>query len=100
LLGLPFRSKSLVTALIYFELGEIQNSLEHAKKLKSNLEEIVKGYPKVRPMDLADLTICYAFDNDREKVESTIPRIRALTEDVNWKYRAQVHCEMVTTQVV
>ena len=94
LYGWRIAPPSLVSALIYFELEEKDKSLENVDKAASYLEKSVNGFRKERPYDLANLTICYALNQNREKVESTIPKIRALTEDVNWKFREQASCEM------
>jgi len=84
----------LVKSLINFELNEKEEWLENAQEAKDQFERIVEGYPKVKPNHLAALAICYALESNREKVEATIPKIRELTENVNWRFREQASCEM------
>ncbi|MCZ6671693.1 MAG: hypothetical protein O7C75_02015 [Verrucomicrobia bacterium] len=86
--------RALLRHFLYFELGEKENLLKEAEKARDEWETIVAAYPKVKPQYYAHLAICYALEGDREQVESITPKIRALTETVNWKFRRQADCEL------
>ena len=94
LYGWRIDSADVVKALVCFELGRKEECLNWARQAKDRLEEIVAGYHLAKPEDFAELAICYALEGDRERVEATIPKIRALTENVNWQFRAQASSEM------
>lgn len=85
---------SLISALVHHVTGARETSLIKADEAKSYWEDAIVGYHKVDPNHLAFLTICHALEGDRAKMEATIPKIRELTETVNWQFRAQAKCEM------
>jgi len=93
-LSLDMEPLTLLAALIHYELDERALQLEKAADARIFWEAVIASHHKVNPNHLAFLAICYALEGDRSKMEATIPKIRELTQTVNWRFRAQAKCEL------
>ncbi len=83
---------NLVASLIWFELENEGKWLIEAEKAKAHFEKKIED-PLVDPVDWSKLTICYALESERDKMESAIAKVRELTSSAYWKYIAQATCE-------
>ena len=91
--GLFLNPLNLVAALIWFELGEKGKWLDETQEAKTYLEEIVDADPRGNPRDWSCLPIIYALEDERDRMESTIAKVRELTFFADMNYTYQARCE-------
>ena len=85
--GLWLRPLNLLAALIRFELGEEEKWLMEAGKAKTYLEWILEEDPRAALDYLSNLMVCYALEGERERMESTIARLRErFAGSADWNY--------------
>ncbi|MDA0348065.1 MAG: tetratricopeptide repeat protein [Verrucomicrobia bacterium] len=90
-----FGSKDLVTALLWFELGETQNCLDKVAEAKPHLQGLVDMNPLAQPWYWADLAICHALEGDRELMIQRIATTREVSNTDYWRFQQQAACEVL-----
>ena len=92
--GINIWPVEVLKSLLYLELEENEKALTEAGKATEKLGEILSSGRNAKPNHLAALAISYAIQGETDKFEATLPKIRELTGNVNWRYRQQVECEL------
>lgn len=92
--NLDFEPVSLLSALLWFELGNRDSYIAESRKSKEYWESMVEDNSHVPPNALSSLAICYALEGDRAKMDSTILKARNLTKTRFWRFKQKAKCEM------
>jgi len=91
----PMRPVNLVSALVWFELGDEEKWLIETGKARTYLEGILEMDPmKQHPYYWSCLTIGHALAGEREQMEAAMAKVRELTNSASWKHFYQAPCEM------
>ena len=88
-------SKDLLSALIWFAEGNLEQSRREAEKALNYWQALVEGALDPSPESLGQLIICQSLLGQREAMESNIMKARQLTTEPYWKYSDQAKLEVI-----
>ena len=99
---LDIQQWDLLSALIWFELGDSEACLSKSNEALTRFESVAQRDSLVSPDYLSQIAICYALKGESDRVEEMIAQIRERTlhKDYQFSYRARCEVQIAIARIV